>query len=147
MISSSWANELPGAAAVRPAMVESSWNPPWVAMSQWTMPFGPRADQATIASSTSVSGSTACSEANASGPFGWCRLCPVAAWVSWAPLSMWYPRATRRLRSVESRLGSVRVCSKKALSCRCSSAVGADAAWVTAMAPPHRASQAERAAG
>ncbi len=74
MISRSWAKELPGAAAVRPEMVESSWKPPVVAMSQWTMPLGPQAAQAMIASSTSVSGITGCSEAKASGPLGWCRV-------------------------------------------------------------------------
>jgi hypothetical protein len=46
---------------------------------------------------------------------------------------MWYPRATRRLRSVDRRLGTVRVFSKKALSCFCSSAVGAAVACVTAI--------------
>src|SRR5437773_229154 len=69
MTSRSCAKELPGPAAVRPAMVTSSWNPPWIAMSQWAMPLGPQADQAISASSSSLSGTVACSDLNASGPF------------------------------------------------------------------------------
>src|SRR6266700_2552557 len=44
--SRSVAKELPGAAAVRPAIPTSSWNPPVLAMSQCAIPFGPQADQA-----------------------------------------------------------------------------------------------------
>ncbi len=87
MMSRSWANELPGAAAVRPAMVTSSWKPPWMAMSQWAMPFGPHADQAMIASSSSLRGTTACSDRKLRGPRSWTSVRPLAR-LSGSPLSI-----------------------------------------------------------
>jgi hypothetical protein len=88
MIMRSVANELPGPAAVRPASQASSWKPPWMAMSQWTMPFGPQAAQAMIASSTSDSGTTACSDWNASGPRSCLIDLPVADRCSSSPDSI-----------------------------------------------------------
>src|SRR5215831_6099122 len=123
MTSRSCANELPGPAAVRPAMVTSSWNPPCTAMSQCAMPLGPQADQVMIASSTSVSGTTGPLEVNANGPGSWRMLRPVALRCSSCPLSIEYPCATRRLRSVESSCGSGRVCSKYRRSWRLSSSL------------------------
>ena len=87
------------------------------------MPLGPHADQAMIASSTSVSGMTGWLEVNASGPGSWRMLRPVALRCSSWPLSIEYPHPTRRLRSVASSCGSGRVCSKYRRSWRLSSSL------------------------
>ena len=80
--------ELPGVAPVRPAIQLSSWKPPLTAMSQQASPLAPQADQARMASSTSVRGIVSCSEVNSRTLRSWRTVFPDDWRVSGLPLSM-----------------------------------------------------------
>src|SRR5438270_13736245 len=88
-----------------------------MAISQLTIPLGPMADQARIACSVSESGTTASVDAKASGPRSCFITLPVTGCFSSSPVSILYPRPTRRLRNVVRSVETEGVSSKNLRNC------------------------------